>query len=223
MKHIVALFLYLMSLRSFSFQNLENTSYYRISSGDIISVNIYPATEFSRDVTVSPDGSIDLPLVGNLKVSGFSVSEVEKIITEKISKYVANPKVSVSIKMFSSYKVAIIGSVQRSGYYQYWENMNILELIAQAGGLSDYADTRNIKIYRKVRDEKGNIRDLVIDVSIDDFFKVKPERVPILESGDIVYVPKQKFTSKSKWVADNIMPWTIITSFFISVAIILSR
>lgn len=135
----------------------------------------------------------------------------------------ANPKVSVSIKMFSSYKVAIIGNVQRSGYYQYWENMNVLELIAQAGGLSDYADTKNIKIYRKVKDEKGNIRDIVIDVSIDDFFKVKPQKVPVLESGDIVYVPKQKFTSKSKWIADNILPWTMITSFFISIGIILSK
>lgn len=223
MKCIIIFFLFLSHGITLSLQSFDNSSYYRISAGDIISINIYPATEFSRDVTVSPDGSIDLPLIGSLKVSGLGVSELEKIITEKISKYVANPKVSVSIKMFSSYKVAIIGNVQRSGYYQYWENMNILELIAQAGGLSDYADTKNIKIYRKVKDEKGNIRDLVIDVSIDDFFKVKPEKVPILESGDIVYVPRQKFTSKSKWITDNILPWTMITSFFISIGIILSK
>lgn len=223
MKYIAVLFFYLLNQLHLNSQTLDTDSYYRISAGDIISINIYPATEFSRDVTVSPDGSIDLPLIGNLRISGLRVSDVEKIVTDKISKYVANPKVSVSIKMFSSYKVAIIGNVQRSGYYQYWENMNVLELIAQAGGLSDYADTKNIKIYRKVKDEKGNIRDIVIDVSIDDFFKVKPQKVPVLESGDIVYVPKQKFTSKSKWIADNILPWTMITSFFISIGIILSK
>lgn len=198
-------------------------SSYRIVTGDLLSINIYPATEFSRDVVVSPDGSIDLPLIGNIKVSNFTVSEAEKILTERLSKYISNPKVTISIKMFSSYKVAIIGGIQRSGYYQYWENMNILELIAQAGGLAEYADTKNIKVYRKVRDQKGNLRDLVINVSIDDFFKTKPENVLTLEPGDIVYIPKQKFPTKSKWVHDNLIPWITVTTFFISVAIILSR
>lgn len=204
-------------------QSVDASSYYRVSSGDVLSINIYPATEFSREVTVSPDGSIDLPLIGNVKISGFTVSDIEKILTEKLSKYVSSPKVTISVKMFSSYKVAIIGSIQKSGYYQYWENMNILELIAQAGGLSDYADTKNIKIYRKIKNEKGEFRDLVINVSIDDFFKVKPEKVPTLEAGDIVYIPRQKFPTKSKWVSDNLVPWIMVTTFFISVGVIFSK
>ncbi|MGC8866669.1 MAG: polysaccharide biosynthesis/export family protein [Elusimicrobiales bacterium] len=195
---------------------------YKISAGDVISINIYPATEFSRDVTVSPDGSIDMPLLGSIKVSGLRAFEVERIITERLSKYVSNPKVTVAIKIFSSYRVAIIGSIQRSGYYQYRENMNILELIAEAGGLQDYADTKNIKIYRKIRDDSGNLREIVIKISIEDFFE-NSQSIKPLEVGDIVYIPRQKFTSKSKWISDNIVPWITLTTFFISIGVILSR
>ncbi|MCX7641969.1 MAG: polysaccharide export protein [Elusimicrobiales bacterium] len=222
-KKIVIFFL----LQCFSLSNIFGEtnilSYYKISAGDILSINIYPATEFSRDVTVSPDGSIDLPLIGNVKVTGLTSAEIERILTEKLSRYVSNPKVTISIKMFSSYRVAVIGSIQKSGYYQYWENMNILELIAQAGGLGDYADTKNIKIYRKIKDEKGSFSDVVINVSIDDFFKVKPEKVPTLQAGDIVYIPKQKFTSKSKWISDNLVPWIMLTTFFISIGVIFTK
>ncbi len=198
------------------------SSDYKISPGDIISINIYPATEFSREVVVSPDGTIEIPLLGSLKVSGFKTFELEKIITDKLSKYVSNPKVDVSVKMFSAYRVAVIGSIQRSGYYQYRENMNILELIAEAGGLADYADTKNIKIYRKIKDSKGSITDSVINVSIDSFFN-QSHPLPSLEAGDIVYIPRQKFTSKSKWVSDNLVPWITITTFFISIGVIISR
>lgn len=211
-----------------SFSNLfsavsSDVSSYRIVSGDVLSINILPANEFSRDVVVAADGTIDFPLIGTLKISGLSVMEVEKLITERLSKYVSNPVVNVTIKMYSGYKVAILGCISKSGYYPYRENMNILELIAEAGGLCDYADTKRIKIYRKIKDEKGRIKDSVVDVSIDDLFKIKPEGFCILEPGDVVYVPKQKFTTKSRWIADNLVPWITLTTFFISIGIILGR
>lgn len=193
---------------------------YRISSGDVLSIVIYPAEELSKEITVSPDGSIDLPLVGNIKVSGLKVSELEKILIERYSKYVSNIRISISVRKFASYRVAIIGQVQRTGYYEYTEGMKILDLIASAGGPSDYADSKNIKVYRKNKTSDGKITEEIFTLSMDSFFKGNLDKNIDLMPGDVVYIPRQKFTSTSKWITDNILPWTILATFGLSVGII---
>lgn len=198
-------------------------SNYYISSGDVISIAVSPAEEFSREVTVSPDGTVDLPLIGSIKVSGMTTSILEKVLTDKFSKYVSAPKITVSIKKFYSYRVAIIGEVQRTGYFEYNEGMKLLDLIADAGGPGDYADSSRIKVYRKTKNKDGVIKEEIFNLSMDSFFEGSMEKNIELMPGDIVYVPKKKFTARTKWVSDNILPWTMLTSFAISIGIILSK
>jgi len=219
---IVIVFFDTSTLFSLELTRMMESSY-NISSGDVISISVSPAEEFSREVSVSPDGTIDLPLLGNLKVSGMSTSSLEKLLTDKFSKYISSPKISVSIKRFSSYRVAIIGQIQRSGYFEYNEGMKILDLIALAGGPMDYADSKNIKVYRKSKDSNGNIKEEIFNLSMDSFFQGDLSKNIELTPGDIVYIPRQKFTTKTKWISDNIIPWTMLTSFAISIAIILSK
>ena len=211
----------LFSVETISIDRIDEDYY--ISSGDVLSIKVSPADEFSKEVVVSPDGSIELPLLGTIKVVGMKVKELERLLTERFSKFIFNPKISISIKKFSSYKVAIIGQVQRTGYMEYSDGMTLLDLIASAGGPLDYADSKNIKIYRKTKTKDGNTKEEIFKVSMDSFFQGNLENNIKLLPGDIVYVPKKKFTATTRWVSDNIIPWTMLVTFGISIAIILSR
>jgi len=223
---IIITLIFLINTTVFSFDLLSTEKIdgeYYISPGDILGISISPAEEFSKDVVVAPDGSIDLPLIGKINVVGKKVKELEKILSEKFSKYIFNPKVNITVKKFSSYKVAIIGQIQKSGYIEYFEGMTLLELIAQAGGPLDYADSKNIKVYRKVKTKDGTLKEEIFNISMDSFFEGNLANNIKLLPGDIVYIPRKKFTATTKWVGDNILPWTMLTSFAISIAIILSK
>lgn len=196
---------------------------YFISAGDVVSINVSPADEFSKELTVQPDGTIDVPLLGSIKVSSMNVSELEKLLTSKFSKYLANPTVTVSVRKFSTYKVAIIGQVQRGGYYDYYEGMKILDLIASAGGLADYARTENVRIYRKTKSDKGEEKESSFELNLSDLFKGKIDNNITLSQGDIVYVPRKKFTAAGKWITDNLLPWTVLGTYSLTLVILSSR
>lgn len=221
---VVVIFIFMGNNLLFSLDIAKiQESNYNISSGDVLSIMVSPAEEFSREVVVAPDGTIDLPLIGNLKVSGMTTSNLEKLLVERFSRYITMPKISISIKKFSSYRVAIIGQVQRTGYFEYNEGMKLLDLIALSGGPMDYADSKNIKVYRKIKKTDGNIKEEIFNLSMDSFFEGSLDKNIELMPGDIVYVPKKKFSANSKWVSDNIIPWTMVVSFAISIGIIIGR
>ncbi|MEW5950890.1 MAG: polysaccharide biosynthesis/export family protein [Elusimicrobiota bacterium] len=228
MKKIISVLIaFLMSgffniLFAFEMPSFSDKGYF-ISAGDVVSINVSPAEEFSKEVTVQPDGSVDVPLLGSVKVSSLSVSELEKILTAKFSKYVANPTVTVSVRKFSSYKVAAIGQVQRAGYYDYYEGMKILDLIASAGGLADYARTENIRVFRKVKDEKGDVKESSFEVNLSELFSGKLDKNIVLSQGDVIYVPRKKFTSAGKWITDNLLPWTMLATFGLTIGIVSSK
>lgn len=201
-------------LYSFEMPSLVEKDYF-ISAGDVVDINVYPADEFSKEVTVQPDGTVELPLLGAIKVSGIRASELEKILTSKFSKYVSEPKVTVSVRKFSTYKVGVIGQVQFAGYYDYYEGMKILDLISSARGFSDYPDTKNIRVFRNVKNEKGETVKSSFEIDLSELFNGNTEKNIQLMPGDIVYIPKKKFSSAGKWITDNLMPWTMLFTFAI--------
>lgn len=193
---------------------------YFIAPGDVLNMTVFPASEFSREVTVQPDGTIDVPLLGVIKAAGLRAEDLEKILISKFSKYVSNPSVTINVKKFSIYHVAVIGQIQRAGYYEYTEGMKILDLIAMAGGLQDYARTKDVKIFRKVKDTNGNVREESFEINLEDVLEGKLGKNIELVAGDIVYIPRKKFTTTTKWITDNLIPWTMLATFAMSVGII---
>lgn len=189
----------------------EGVEYY-VSPGDIISVNVFPATEFSRDLTVQPDGSVELPLLGSIKVEGYTSEEIKKVLTSRFSKYVADPEISVSVRKFASSRLGIIGEVKTPGYYPFVEGMSVLDLITQARGFNDYAKLEKSQIFRKIKDSKGNIREEVIYVDMEKVVAGDFRYNMKLASGDIVYVPRKKFSKFTRWMSDNIVPWLTIAT-----------
>ncbi len=142
----------------------------KIEVGDKVTVKIYPEDQYIKGATmeVSSEGTITLPLLGRINLQGLALLEAEKKITEILAKdYLVNPIVVVEaedriIEKKEKVKVSlsILGQVQKPGPYTFppTGKMTLLELISKAGGFTDVANAKNIKIIRKKNDKTTAIR-----------------------------------------------------------------
>lgn len=196
---------------------------YFIESGDIINVNVFPAEEFSKEVTVQPDGTVDIPLIGAVKARGLKAEDLQKTLTAKFSKYVANPSVTINVRKFAANKVAVIGQIRSPGYYEYREGMRLLDLIAQASGPEDYARTAKVRIYRRVPGPDGKLTEEVLKADLAAVFDGKMDRNVQLMNGDIIYIPRKRYSAAAKWITDNVVPWATLFMFTITAGIVVNR
>ncbi len=196
---------------------------YFIDSGDVLSVNVFPAEEFSKEVTVQPDGTVDIPLIGPVSARGLKGEDLEKILTAKFSKYVANPSVTINVRKFASNRVAVIGEIRSPGYYEYREGMRLLDLVAQASGPQDYARTAKVRIYRRVPGPDGKFADQVLKADLSSVLEGDMSKNVTLMNGDIVYIPRKAYSSAAKWITDNIVPWATLFLFTITAGIVVNR
>jgi polysaccharide export outer membrane protein len=201
-------------------QMLPGAKDYFIEAGDVINVQVFPAEEFSKEVTVQPDGTIDIPLAGPVKVEGMRGEDLEKILTAKFSKYVADPRITVNVRKFSANRIAIIGEARGTGYFEYREGMKLLDLVAQAGGLGDYPRAGKVKIYRRVKDAGGKTREEVIKADISAVMNGHMDENISLAAGDIVYIPRTRIYKGAKWLTDNLVPWLTLATMFITAGLV---
>ena len=211
------------SVPAFSLEPAAPAKQYFITAGDIISINVQPADEFSREATVQPDGTIDIPLLGPVKAAGLMPSDLEKVLTARFSKYVSNPTISISVRQFSSNRIAIIGQANGTGYFEYREGMRLLELVAQAGGTPDSARSGKVRIYRKLVGEDGKIKEVVIPADLAAVYSGKMDKNILMASGDIVYIPRTRFSTATKWIGESFMPWATLLTFLVTASIITKK
>ena len=112
-----------------------------IGPGDILEISVPDVDEGKkREERVSPQGTIELPIAGSLQVTGLSEPQLHAALTKAYSKYIKDPQVDVFVKTYSSRQVAVVGMVNKPGLYTLnRRNETILDLIGQAGGMSDQA------------------------------------------------------------------------------------
>jgi len=192
---------------------------YFIEAGDVISVNVFPAQEFSKEVTVQPDGNIEIPLLGSMRAQGIKPGELEKMLTAKFSKYVSNPSITLNVRRFSFNRVALIGQVKSPGYHEYREGMRLLDLVALAGGTADYSRDSKVRIYRKLKDG-DKVTEVVIKANLEDVFDGKMESNIPLVTGDIVYIPRKPYSAAARWITDNVVPWATLFVFAITAGLV---
>jgi polysaccharide biosynthesis/export protein len=162
-----------------------NLPEYRIGPGDVLGVMYWRDKELTADVVVRPDGRITLPVLNEMDVVGLSTEELRTRITERARKYVTEPIVSVIVRQIHSRYVFITGKVNKPGPYSLYGPMSVLQLIAMAAGLQEYADKAGIVI---VRDENGKQQRLAFN--FDDVVRrgVLAQNI-MLKPGDTVVVP----------------------------------
>jgi len=159
---------------------------YIIGPSDSLAINVWKDSELSRTVTVRPDGKISLPLVGELAVSGLTAANVQRLITQRLTEYVSTPQVTVIVQEVRSQTFVIVGKVGKPGAYPLGKPITILEALANAGGLLDFA--KGGKIYIMRHRDGGTTETLHFD-----YKKVikgrNAEQNVQLKNGDTIVVP----------------------------------
>ena len=155
-----------------------------LGPSDVIQINVWKNTEFSQTVIVAPDGSISLPLLNNVHVAGMTAGEVAQALRTKLTDYIVNPQVNVSVVAVHSRQVFVMGQVAKPGSYPLLGPLNILQVIALAGGLTPYANHDHIIILRDGKDGTEKIR-----FNYNKVVRGDGTQNVFLLPGDIVVVP----------------------------------
>lgn len=157
---------------------------FRIGPEDVLDVQVWKNPELSRVVPVRPDGMISLPLVNDIRAAGLTPIELRQQVTQRLSEFIPSPEVSVIVREVHSVKVAVLGAVRMPGHYEVNSTATVLELIARAQGLTEFADRGRIVVLRQngkaTKRIPFNYRK-VAEGSEQDNFVVQP--------GDIIVVP----------------------------------
>jgi polysaccharide export outer membrane protein len=122
---------------------------YSLQPGDKLRIEVYRDAQLSQSVMVRPDGKITLPLVGDIAAMGLTPLALRDRVANALKDYVNNPVVTVIVVEGASPTAYIVGEVNRPGPVTIQPNMTVLQALAVAGGLKDFADAKNIRILRK--------------------------------------------------------------------------
>jgi general secretion pathway protein A len=158
---------------------------YVIGPEDVLGIVFWRDADMTGDVTVRPDGMITLPLVGDLRAVGLRPDALRDVITKAAGKFLEDINVTVVIRKINSRKAFITGEVRTPGAYDLVGPRTVLQLIALAGGLTEYGDGKNITIMRteggQTRTFKFNYKDVSKGKNLAQNIAVNP--------GDTVVVP----------------------------------
>lgn len=158
---------------------------YRISAEDVLEISVWREPELLRTVTVRPDGGISFPLVGDLRVANLTPAEVEGQITESISKFIPDAVVTVSVEKVMGLRIYVNGKVRSPGQFLVGRYVDVLQALTLAGGLTPFADRKNIKILRRI-----NGRETVMKFNYEKVEKGQNlSQNVILRSDDTIVVP----------------------------------
>jgi polysaccharide export outer membrane protein len=158
---------------------------YRIGPEDVIDIVVWNNAALSRTVAVRPDGMISLPLVNDVPAAGLTPLEVRELVRTKLADYVEAPEVSAIVKEIRSAKVSVVGEVKAQGRYELKGRTTVLELLAQAGGLTDFGSRTRIVILRGTGSAMKRI-----PFNYNKALSANGTQANILlEPGDVVVVP----------------------------------
>lgn len=169
-----------------------NAYQYLIGPGDSLTIFVWRNPEVSGQFIVRPDGKVTTSLVEDIDVAGKTPTMLARQIEEQLSKYINNPRVTVSVNNFTgplSEQVRVIGEATNPSAVSYTEHMTLLDLMIAVGGLTEFANGNNAKLVRVVN---GNQR--TFEINIDDLIRDGDisENVDMLP-GDIVIIPEAWF------------------------------
>jgi polysaccharide biosynthesis/export protein len=158
---------------------------YVIGPADQLSIVFWRDKDVSADVVVRPDGKISLPLLNEIQAAGFTPEQLRAHLVEAATQYLEQPNATVVVKEIHSRNAYITGKVTRSGTYALTVDITVMQLIALAGGLLEYADDKNIVI---IRNEGGRQQYLQFNYR-EVINRKNSQQNVVLRPGDTVVVP----------------------------------
>jgi polysaccharide export outer membrane protein len=159
--------------------------------GDAIAINVWENKEFNTEATIRPDGTITMPLIGDLKAAGETPTSLKKQIKTQLADYVKSAPgtelVTIAVKAWRSYKFTIQGEIARPGVYSSEGFVTVADAIAMAGGVSRFANQSGIKIFRTDPATK-KVRKIPIDYGKITSGKRLDMNIWVL-AGDVISIP----------------------------------
>ena len=122
---------------------------YVIGPEDVLDIAVWNNDKISRTVPVRPDGKISLPLLNDVQAAGVTPVQLREALTKALIAFVPQPEVSVIVREVHSVKVTVIGQVKVPGRYELKSRATVLDLLAMAGGFTDYAARDSIVVLRQ--------------------------------------------------------------------------
>lgn len=163
---------------------------YAVKVGDTIIVTVWEREWLSGTAVVDTNGQIHLSKpIGTVKVLGLTLEQITEILTERLKKYIVEPIIFVSISPALGFAVHITGEVQAPSSFKVMDGASLQEAITRAGGFTELADKKHIKIIRKDPEQKDIVSELIIDFTI---FQENADVTcnPLLKNEDVVIVPR---------------------------------
>jgi polysaccharide export outer membrane protein len=169
--------------------NVATAETYLLNPGDQLEVSVWNEDTLQRTITVLPDGMISFPLVGHLQAAGKSAAEVEAVIGEKLDAFIADPEVNVTVTSTKGNVVFVVGKVLKPGPVAMIQSTTVMQALAMAGGLNEFAAGNSIKIIRR-SDQATDAQETLLRVRYSDLEKGSDlSSNHLLNSGDVIVVP----------------------------------
>ena len=157
---------------------------YRLGPEDVIKVSVWENKELTIDLVVRPDGKVSMPLIQDITAEGLTAVELANQIQERLTAFIKEPQVSVIVVQVNAPRYYVIGNVAKPGPYALRSETSVLQALAMAGGFTQFASPRSIKLIRN-SGGKQEIR----KVNYNDVIDENGEGNYILKSGDTIVVP----------------------------------
>jgi len=169
-----------------------------LGAGDQVELNVWRQDDLNRTITITPSGNISIPLAGEIRASGLTISQLREKITVRLSKYFVNPKVDVALANLSSRNVYVLGEVTTPGAYVLTRRISALEAITMAKGFTEDANQTTVLLLR-AKEGQAEVAALNLDIR-----ELAEEGLPIqnvyLKNRDVIYVPPLKIVDLERFM-----------------------
>lgn len=174
---------------------------YTIGPEDVLRIQVWDNPDLERKVQVSREGTFSFPLIGNVKASGLTVAQLEAELIKRLADgYIINPHVTITIEEYKDKKVFVLGEVQRPGTYPLTGKTNLLDIIAQAGGLTKEASDELIVIRPQNQGKKETptlpedaVESEIIRINLYNLMRGDFSLNIEILKGDTLFVPKMSY------------------------------
>ena len=175
---------------------------YKVQPGDTLAVKFYYHADHDTDVFVRPDGSVQLPLVGDVPVGGLPPQKIAQDLERRYGKNLRDPRIAVTVKTMNQTRVYVGGEVNKPGFIPYREGLTAVQALMEAGGPKDTGKTEEVVFLQRLGDEKFRPTKLNLSKVIDDGDVTADHP---LSPSDVLFVPKTMIAKVNQWVEQYIL------------------
>ncbi len=162
---------------------------YTLQPLDLLRVVVFQEPDLERQVRISQEWAINLPLIGSVDLTGKSVRQAEELVRARYdAEFLKNPQITITVLEYTPRTVQVLGAVNQPGAIAFTpeQQMTIMEAIAKAGGQSRIADIRKVRLTRQTGDKTE-----IFTINLDDLMKgSSTEKWPLIK-GDVLFVPER--------------------------------